>query len=788
MSETIFKPESKTTFPLRLAIIFVLFSAAIILMGTFYYNSQRKRIIREEENNLSAITSLKIGQIENWHKERLGDAAVISHDKPLIKSADHFFYGNNKAVKTELYDWIKSVRNEYDYSNVLLTDSSLKVRLSGAPSDTVLGDYIKGEMKAALTGHNVIMTDLHRSKEVSYIHIDVLVPLFDSVNKIPLAVGVAILRIDPGKVLFPLIQSWPTVSRSSETLIVRKDGDSVLYLNELRHIQNTAMKLKVPFSDKNILSSKVVSGIEGVVEGMDYRKVPVVGYLTKIDGFPWYMVAKVDKEEILMPLKRYSLMITMVVILLILINASIFGFWIWQQRIKFYRSQLKNEDSIHELEERFITAFRMSPVSVTISSLTDNRFIDVNNTFLSDMEYEREEVIGRTPKELNIWADENERLWIINEIEEKGRIFGKVISYRSKTGKIIYGLSSMSVVKVNGEPCNLSTVVNITESKKAEIKLLESEDLFRKLFENMLNGFAYCKMIQEAGQPPDFLYINVNDAFANLTGLTDVVGKRASEAIPGIQEADPELLERYNRVSSTGMPEVFETYVESLKMWFAISVYSPQKGYFVAVFDVITARKLAEENLKESRATLQNIIDNSNSLIYLVDTEGRFVLVNRPLQALLSFSGEQLIGKSREVFMPKEIADIHRKNDLVVIKTGKTQIFEEVNIEPDGKHFYLTTKFPLFNNQNEIYGVGGLSTDITERKLAENEIRENEKRLQEAQEMAHLGFWLWDIKTGAVEWSEEVFKIFCLNPETFTPKIDSILELSPWPEDHQRDK
>jgi PAS domain S-box-containing protein len=443
-------------------------------------------------------------------------------------------------------------------------------------------------------------------------------------------------------------------------------------------------------------------------------------------------------------------MITMVVILLILINASIFGFWIWQQRVRLYRNQLKSESSIRELEERFTTAFRMSPVSVTISSVSDNKFIDVNNTFLEDMEYKREDVIGRTAKELNIWVDKGEREWIINEISEKGKVFGKVISYKTRTGKILYGLSSMSVIKVNGEPCNLSTVVNITESRKSEEKLIESEELFRKLFENMLNGFAYCKMICENGKPLDFVYLNVNEAFATLTGLKEVTGKKVSEAIPGIQNVDPELLERYNRVSSTGIPEVFETYVESLKMWFAISVYSPQKGYFVAVFDVITARKLSEEKLNESRATLRSIIDNSNSLIYLVDAEGRFVMVNQPLQNLLNPSGEQMIGQTRESFLPKEIADLHRKNDLEVITSGKTLIFEEENIEPDGKHFYLTTKFPLFDNENNIYAVGGLSTDITERKVAEDALRDSEERFSKSFRTSPISFMIANMEDGRI--------------------------------------
>lgn len=680
---------------------------------------------------MNAIESLKISQIESWRRERLGDATVIGFNKPLIRSIADFLYSKNSEAKIEISGWMESLIKQYDYKNVIIADTSLKVRISFVPSDTILGDTIREELKASLNSHSPVLTDFHKSREIASAHLDMLIPLYKSVNKNQEVFGIVILRIDPAKILFPLIQSWPTQSKSSETLLLSRDGDSVLYLNELRHSKNTALKLKLPLTNKKLLATKAVNGFEGVTEGVDYRNILVIGSISRIPETPWYMVAKVDKEEILLPLQKYSFLIVLVIVLLVLINASIFGFWIWQQRIKFYNSQLKNEVSIHELEERFTTAFRMSPVSVSISSLSDNKFIDVNNTFLEDLEYEREEVIGRTAKELDLWANETERIWLINEIAEKGKVFGKVIGFKSKTGKVIFGLTSISVIHVNGEQCNLSTVVNITENKKAEMKLLDSEELFRKLFENMLNGFAFCEMINEDGKPLDFLYINVNESFATLTGLKDVIGKRASEAIPGIQESDPELLERYNRVSSSGVPEVFETYVESLQMWFAISVYSPHRGYFVAVFDVISARKLTEKKLDESRAILQSIIDNSNSLIYLVDTGGRFVMVNQPLQALLSPSGEALIGQSREAFMPKKIADLHRKNDLEVFASGKTQIFEEENIEPDGTHYYLTTKFPLYN-QNEIYAVGGLSTDITGRKKIEKTLKESEEKFRKA--------------------------------------------------------
>jgi PAS domain S-box-containing protein len=110
-------------------------------------------------------------------------------------------------------------------------------------------------------------------------------------------------------------------------------------------------------------------------------------------------------------------------------------------------------------------------------------------------------------------------------------------------------------------------------------------------------------------------------------------------------------------------------------------------------------------------------------------------------------------------------------------------------ITPEGQLKYCHVKAQIiFDDSGQKNRFIGTVMDITERKLAEELLRENERKLKEAQEMAHLGYWHWDVKTGNVKWSEEVYKIFCLDPKEFTPQIDSILALSPWPDDHQRDK
>jgi PAS domain S-box-containing protein len=145
-------------------------------------------------------------------------------------------------------------------------------------------------------------------------------------------------------------------------------------------------------------------------------------------------------------------------------------------------------------------------------------------------------------------------------------------------------------------------VRDISQHKKDEKSLEESEEKYRFLFQNMLNGFAYCKIITNSnGEPEDFEYIEVNDAFEQITGLkkTDVAGKRATEAIEGIKEAHPELFAIYGRVALTGKTEKFLIYFKPLQIWLSITAYCPKKGYFVAVFENVTEQKQNEKKLEE---------------------------------------------------------------------------------------------------------------------------------------------------------------------------------------------
>lgn len=152
----------------------------------------------------------------------------------------------------------------------------------------------------------------------------------------------------------------------------------------------------------------------------------------------------------------------------------------------------------------------------------------------------------------------------------------------------------------------------------------ESELRYRSLFEHMINGFAYCRMIFENDIPVDFTYLKVNEAFEKLTGLKNVTGKRVSEVVPGIRESDRELFEIYGRVALTGIPERFETYVVALQMWFSVAVYSHARGYFISVFDVITERKKSEAELLRLNR-LYDVLSQVNQAVVRASDETEFL-------------------------------------------------------------------------------------------------------------------------------------------------------------------
>jgi len=138
---------------------------------------------------------------------------------------------------------------------------------------------------------------------------------------------------------------------------------------------------------------------------------------------------------------------------------------------------------------------------------------------------------------------------------------------------------------------------HISGQKLEKESLRKCQQRYYSLFKNMRNGLAYCRVLFDQEQAQDIIYLEVNNAFEKLTGFKNVVGKKITEIIPGIRESDPELFRIYGKVALTGESVTMEIYIASIGAWHSATIYSPKKGYFISIFDVITGRKLAEEKI-----------------------------------------------------------------------------------------------------------------------------------------------------------------------------------------------
>ena len=163
----------------------------------------------------------------------------------------------------------------------------------------------------------------------------------------------------------------------------------------------------------------------------------------------------------------------------------------------------------------------------------------------------------------------------------------------------------------------------------------------------------------------------------------------------------------------------------------------------------ITAHKRAEQECAESRMLLQHFLDSSSTLAFASDLQGRFILANRALEHIFGATPGSLLGRTRaETFpdMPAEVAAEHRRNDLMALQSDRPIEFNERNVEADGEHIYRTVKFPLRESAGRVVGIGGISTDVTDRLRAETALIASEARFRALYEHGPVGIAIGDLQ------------------------------------------
>ena len=287
---------SQLNVPYGVFIVFTFLMIGIIAAGYIYYEKQKAHFVENIKNDLVAITVLKVGQIANWRKERLAEAQVILGNRIMSRNIKEFLDDPRKTgTRKDLLNWMLLLKKNSDYSEIFLVDANGRTALSVDASAADIESHSKNMVLEAIHSGKVVLTDIHRTDLSKTIYLSLIVPVLLP-NSRP--AGALLLIIDPNRFLYPLIQTWPVPSRTAETLLIRREGDDVLYINELRHRKNTALSLRFPFSQSDLPAAKAVLGNRGSTEGIDYRGKPVFTCVDHIPNSPWFIVAKVDKDEV----------------------------------------------------------------------------------------------------------------------------------------------------------------------------------------------------------------------------------------------------------------------------------------------------------------------------------------------------------------------------------------------------------------------------------------------------------------------------------------------------------
>jgi len=392
------------------------------------------------------------------------------------------------------------------------------------------------------------------------------------------------------------------------------------------------------------------------------------------------------------------------------------------------------EKDLKNSELRYRRLFEAARDGILILDAETGLVIDVNMFLIEMLGYSREQFINK-----RIWDLGSVRDIIPNQTGFKELLEKTYIRYDDKPLETIDGrridVEFVSFVYQVGNSkviqCNIR---DITERKLAEKIKIENEVRYHSLFENMLNGFAYCKMIFDGDYAQDFIYLEVNKEFKTLTGLKDVVGKRVSEVIPGIREADKELLDKYARVALTGIPAVFEIYFESLKMWFSISAYSPEKEFFVAIFDVITERKLAEQALRESEAKFRKLFECTPLPLCYVNKDGVITFRNERFVKVFGYTDIEV--PTLTEWWLNAYPDVQYRQWVVQNWNSSVRRATETNSDIESEEYHVTCKDGTVREMI----ISGITmddnllasfVDITVRKQTEVEIKKLNESLEQ---------------------------------------------------------
>ncbi len=771
--------------PYTLLLVFIITALSIATIGYLSYRNYEQQFRGEVERQLSAIAELKINDLEEWRTERLGDGEVIYHDPASAALVQRYLEDpDNTQAEGEIRTWLESFQTYGQYDRVRLLDTQGVMHLSVPAGLPPVSSAVFQAIPDVLQIGQPTLVDFYRNEDDQRIYMSLLIPIVDEMarNRI---VGLVVMRIDPEIHLYPYISEWPIPSTTAETLLVRRDGEDVLFLNELRFAENSALTLRIPLENTETPAVMAVLGQTGIVEGVDYRGEPVIADVQAVPDSPWYLVARMDTAEVYAPLQeRMWQTVLFFGMLFASIGTGLVLFW-RQQRIRFYRERYEAAEALRESEERFRSLYENATIGI-YRTTPDGNILMANPALVRMLGYEAFEELSQRDLTAEVYEPGYPRQEFQEHIEREGEVRGLEAAWNRRDGSVIYVRESARVArdKNNRLLYYEGTVEDITERKQAEIVrqvLLEimqgaaaSEELqeFLRLAHHAIGRVIFAENFFVVLYNPKtglFEEIYTEDKY-DPTPTSYKMGKSVSAYVFRTQEPLLLTLKHFNELRASGEVELVGVNSPS---WLGVPLKASGETIGVMVVQdyekadrysegdkemlasiagqvaLAIKRKQAAETLRESQAQMTGIFNSAMDAILTVDEERKIVIFNPAAEQMFGCPAGDVIGKTLDRFIPEEARKEHREYMRIF---GQSSTSKRSMKTPELALTCLRANGEAFPSEISIsqLEIGGqklytaIVRDITERKRTEKDLQESETKFKAAFENAPIGISLLD--------------------------------------------
>ncbi len=726
-----------------LVLVFVVIAVSIASLGFLSFKNFQREYREQVESQLTSISLMKVADIQKWRNERINDAQAFYKNESFSELVTNYLKNPSIDRNIELIQaWFTAYAEHDEYENVFFIDITRTKIISLDDTTLKIASHLVDGIPQVLEKEEIEFVDFHRDSENSPVFLATIIPIYSSYEGIPL--GVVVMRIDPNAYLYPLILRWPVPSNSAETALVRMENNKVLYLTALRFEPDSLLSKYIDLSETNRPSVKAVTGSIGIVEGVNYRGKQVIADVREVPGTSWFLVSRIDQEEVAAPLLERERLSWILYSSLILATGVALNL-IWrQQRMRSLITNNKIQTEILERDRKLKEAQEMAHLGFWYWDVKTGE-VEWSDEVYKIFQIEPKNFKPRIDSILALspWPEEQKRGQELIDraikTHQPGMYEQKFLRSDNSVG--YYSSTFLGQFDENDELTSIvGSVMDITDRTIKDQALRVSEHRFRTLFEHAAVGVAIIDT--NTGQ-----YLEINHKYCDFLGYSkDEMLQRTFMSVtePGFIKINMQ----YNQKLLNGKISEYsleKKYVrkDGKTVWGELNASAlwepgetPEVYMHIAVVLDITDQKIAELGLRESEKKFRETVANLDEGFYSSTMDGVLVDHNEAFNRILGLPEHQ---DARGLLVPDfwENGDDRQKYLAELQKNGTVSSYQisakKINGEPIT---ILLSSHIVKSEKNEPLKIDGVFLDITSRIRQEEQLLASQVELQKLLEQA----------------------------------------------------